>query len=1511
LETEVGSLEEGNAGRQAADRLADDWENRDWVPASPSEAWARAAVVRFGEIMAEERPIFRASMKRADKGASTLSPRPFQGILECLQNADDLNATSLRVAYRHRGRPELLIVHDGDCVTFANVGAMLLPWLSTKEHDAGASGRFGIGQRTLNALGGPITLHAAPFHLIMGSEGPETCEPEVDVPGIYESARRDTMLVIPLSLKITSEKIAEAISELGVESLLFLKSIRELSYSNLEDPSLDLRFAVEVERVDEREIDFGSITAGVLIDDVRIVAGSGDAECSTFRRYSTERPVPSGEGRANKETGRTTTLGLCAPLSLGKPCGLYDRMPLPISTGLSIGLNAQFDPDAARSTLMPNEWNVARLKDLGCLVVWAALDAFARDTSIGWNHVPLEVEVNESENWVDATIREQIVNSTQAALRETLEIQVDNDLVSLERLAFEAEVLEPLLKAEDLEAVAPDFVALPRNARDPAGRWRSVLEELGGPEEIDVDKALIVIDGNPERGIEWYLAFAAVAEHENLLQNFLSRPSVLLADGTTTVGPSAHEPWVLVKEASPTALATQLGIVRRIHAAYLVPNAPSSGFVAALEESGRLFENRDDPGNVFDIICKGISSNKDTAPIRLEDPILLALRDAWADLPSERRLEVGPRIGQRVALRSIWFDEDSKRHMGWDRPSNLYLPAAIDREVDSFAKAAGRTPELRWADPKYATILKQSKGRAAIGAQKLLSAWGVAREPRLIPPKDEIIYYNSDPTLASPVESHMRTAGHLASIKSVGANYSYLIDDRWSPDADAVVENIAFGPVKLGRKRGLALLGALSRGWEKRYAEHSTAYTAWPYYSWSRGSEVAATWLARLSEQKWFPDAGNSLQYPSDLQLQVPGSPPRPSERSSTITKVDPQILRSGVLKALGVKAGPSQSDLISRLRTLRKATLTSAVREEVLAAYQLLAASLREESGSAHDQTLPQSKLRNAFRAGPDEMGLLLVDGEWVSPESVLRGPPVLGGRRSFAPHIDGLDSLWKVLGINLPSAIDAIAVLKEIALGAPSHTDLGIAIRAFSILSDEIGDITAQRRASLSRLPLWTGTAWVTERPMYALEGEGLLESAPNDLPVWRPGLTSFTFLAALLKPLGVTRLTPSDFQIASLPTYGFAEGAALQVTYASAIALLRQEFVKADQKLVDGLMIDWDELLSAPVSVDPELSITAQLDKGPVTLLARAHMALDPLCLVVRSPADAASAAGTGAAIASLFDGDRQKVAWAWAAMWARASAGEQAEGAVLPNTRAERGKASDRLSQLGQQVAKRRSSKKPPSQPTAKPHTKPLAVQVRKLRDISALRPSFGTIVNEGAAPTGNPIVAKRSGRKKQREFSKGQNRSEETNKPRSVLPPSNDREKVALEAVRCALALDIDQLNDLRATRGVGIDAIDELRQCYEIKMCSGATMPTDVTLTAAEIEAARDDPDFFLAIVAGLEEGQGKLIVRFIFDPLGQLDIRFRSDLTLTGVDRAEALEFEFHKTEEVEVVSNQDFGKD
>lgn len=1492
--------EETAAGRAAADRLAHDWENRDWVPESPTREWARAATERFGEIIAGQPTIFRASMKGADRGASTLSPRPFQGFIECLQNADDLDATRLHIAYRGKSRRELLIVHDGTPVTLANVGAMLLPWLSTKDGDAEAAGRFGIGQRTLRALGGPIALHASPFHFVIDGDGPLSVDPYPDVDGLYQTGRRDTMLVVPLAENVTDEMVLEAVRELEVASLFFLRSIHTLQFHHLEDPSRDMVFAIKVTPRPSGQMEFNDDTAIVDIADLEVVLPAGRAQF--YRRYSTRCAIRSGEERSNKATGAATPVGVCVPIDAPlQPMRLYDRMPLPVLTGLPIGLNAQFDPDAARSTLLPNTWNRNRFEDLGQLVAWAALDAFQAGSVAAWSHVPLMAEVDKDEGWTATRVRELIVDASHRALRSRLNLKAGSDATPLDCITYEAEELEELLNEQDVERLTEGKVALPRSNRDSLGRWRLVLQELDRSEIVEVEDALDIVDGAPERGVDWYVLFAEIAEQHGLFRRFASRPSLFLADGTTTALPASTDTWVLVKTASPAALSTRLGLTRRLHPAYFENRAGPSAFLSKLKDLEFLFDDRDAAHDVFAIFERGAYSlNEAPATIRLQDADLLALREAWSGLTREQQVDLGPKVGQRIELKAIWYDDDGKRETGWARPVDMYLPAVIDREVDSFAKAAGRAPGLKWVDNEYAKVLKQKVGRSAIGAQRLLSAWGVAREPRLIRPQDESVLYARDRTPASPIVSKMRSAEQQRSIRA-GGSYTHLIEDHWSPDAYLVATDISRAPVKTRRKRGVALLATLSRAWERRYSDAATAFAASAYYgSWNRGIEVRATWLARLADVKWMPDAAGGLQCPSELQMQVPGSPPRPSERSSTVSKLDPHIQRSGVLAALGVKAGPTHRDLIDRLRDLRKVPVTGAVVAEALTTYQFLAASLRNKRDGVPEGRMTTAQLKNAFRAGAEEKGLLLVGGVWHSPEVLLRGPAIFGSRRVFAPHIDGLELLWTTLGVELPTARDAISVLKEIASDLPSSEDLGIAIRALTLVSEGVADMSGQMRATLRRLPLWSGSEWTKERPCYALEGEALLASAPTTLRVWRPGITSFTAILPLLEPLGVVRLTPADFHPTSVSAVGMAEGEITRPVFAKAVALLRQELVRADRTLLDGLTVDWDQLLAAPVVVDPNLTIVAELDSRPVQLLARAHVDRKPLCLIVRSLSEAGAAEGAGAAIASLFDGDRQKIAWAWAAVWPRAVAGEQAEGAILPKTRAERGDGKERLEKLAKQAARRKGTTRA-ERAAAKTDASSQAVQVRKLRDLDEMEPSMGTVVNQGARSTGDLVFAKRGNSTGTRMHDPNASRdgSIGSSPHRSVLPPVGDREKMALEVVRRALRLDAQQLNDLRNARGVGVDAIDELRQCYEIKMSSDSAVPNEITLTASELEAARKDPDFFLAIVSGLELGAGKLRVRFIFDPLSQLDIRVRGDLTLTGVSRAQALEFEFDKTEQ------------
>lgn len=129
---------------------------------------------------------------------------------------------------------------------------------------------------------------------------------------------------------------------------------------------------------------------------------------------------------------------------------------------------------------------------------------------------------------------------------------------------------------------------------------------------------------------------------------------------------------------------------------------------------------------------------------------------------------------------------------------------------------------------------------------------------------------------------------------------------------------------------------------------------------------------------------------------------------------------------------------------------------------------------------------------------------------------------------------------------------------------------------------------------------------------------------------------------------------------------------------------------------------------------------------------------------------------------------------------------------------------------------------------------------------------------------------------------------------TVLPPASERERLALSAIAEALRADKKDLVDLRARHGVGADIVDDLRQFYEIKMASSSEVPNEITMTASEVARAQEEPDFFLAVVSGLEELTGELRVRFIFHPL-RLAMKIRGDVTLSGVREAEALEFVFH----------------
>ncbi len=1504
----ASDMSEQERGRHAAQRLCDSWPDTAWVPGEPTQLWAQGALQKFAELIRQQPAIFRASQHGAEIGASMLSPRLFQGLSESLQNADDLGASELRVVLRRRPRREILLIHNGEPVSLAHVGAMVLPWLSTKAGDEQTSGRFGIGQKTLKALGGPLEMHCAPFHFLMSDDAPAWIDPASPIADFYQPDARDTMLVVPLDKKIQDTELHEAVDSLGVASLIFLRYIRSLSFVDLDAPEDNRTFSIDAGPAHNAELHIGTERRIVRHDTLKI-AYPIDSAGIRFERYWTEQSVQPHLARLHKATGISTPLGICVCSDPGRAGAFYDQVPLPIKIHAPISLNAQFDPDGARSTILANAWNTQLFAELGQFLGAVALDAFGRDPSSAWMHVPLRSESVEAGDWVREQYAKAVTGACHARLISDLRLPTGSGPVPLSEIVYEVEDVKELMTASDMELLATGYSAILPDCQDDFGRWREVLDQLEqsrllGP--ADVLQLFDHVDQLNGREPDWFVEMAALAVKNGIWSEFAEKGALLLADGRIVICPAKSGPRVLVRNDNPQSLARRLGLALPLHSAYMTDSPQAGGVVAKLSEIKALQESCDQPAEALRLLARSDEPTED--PVRVEDDDLLALRAAWAQLARDQQRDMGTKIGANVELGTIMYQGHSQSPVrSWARPCDAYLPTAIDRETDSFAKAAGRTPGLIWVDPKYAKLLKQERGRSEVGAQRFLVALGVSRDPRLIVPPNERVKWSRDPRPASAVAGIERPDTQLRAING-GKHHNYdLLDDRWSPELELVVENIQSGPTKTKRKRALALLAVLSRGWERRYADYQTAKAVVGYNGyWTDAHEVQATWLARLVSTAWLPNGNGALRAPNELALPTEANRlTYGANRNAYLAKIDQTPLRSDFLKALGIRLGPSGDDLISRLQHLRDKSVTSEVTDQVNTVYHLLAADLQTNAADVKvGWPMTHQRLRNAFRASPGRYGLLLAGGQWHSPESALRGPPIFGNRRVFAPHINDLEPLWSALKIPEPTAKDCVSVLRELARSPSlSSSDSGVMLMTLQTLATLIDGASPQLRTALRRLPLWTGKTWSTARPMYVLDGEAIARAEIPGLDVWRPGFTSFFALQSLFPILDLVHLRLEDFTPQSLSNTGVVEGERKRKILLEALELLRDELIRNDIGLHESISCDWKELIRARFIIEPALEIAVQLEGRPtIRFPARAHMMREPLTFIVRSMQDAEASEAGGQAIASLFagDSDRQKLAWAWTSVWRRASNGEEANQIILPSTKPETVNTVARLTDLQAQANDRseRRSKSPKSA-QGNPSTKsqPI-VQVRQLRDIEELEPTKGTIVNAGVSNKGVVFVKSRTkGGQAGRTFDTASNkdgRSPSRPPTRTVLPPTSDREQLALEAVKRALRLDPEQIQDVRKKRGIGVDAVDELRQCYEIKMSSSAAFPTDVSLTPSEVEAAQNDPDFFLAVVAGLEAGDGYLKVRFIFGPLDQLAAKIRGEVTLTGVDQAEALEYEF-----------------
>ena len=1468
---------------------------------------AQAAVLRLGELFDGLPRVITEALNGARSSGELLSSDRLQGLAELLQNADDTNASEVRFVLREN---DLLMGHDGDPVRLKHVVGLATPWFSTKGGEADSFGRFGIGLSALQTLSRIIEVHCSPYHVRFGDPTLLPIEP-MKLPTLFDG-KRWTVFRIPFGEgHVSLEELVEWLEHWGDGGLLFLRSVNKVELRAPTGEPLQ-RLSLHREMAGYARV---PVRPEVLVHRQVVETPGG----LLWLVYTAEVTSPTGVSRVRKANEPTTPVGVALPLYEVQVGHVYAGLPI-VETGLPFFVNAQFDPLTSRRDLADTEWNRALVPLVADIWAHAAVDLFRRNPKAAWRAMPVMLlSTEEAVSPLVGRLNRTILQRARTSVAEGIAVEVPvHGWLRLKELAVESQSLERVVTAEETATLLGMQATLPLGARDSGGRWRTVLDDwrTNGadlPKPLSVERALALLR-EEERSVKSTIALTAAGLKDGLEDMLAVLPCVVASDGRRVVPPSEDSAEAVAEHLSP--LAEELGIVTALHAAHLEDTDDAGVVIKWLRERGALLDVTGDRAVVRRLAAAGRSGRRLLEP--LTDGQVDALRRAFELVDVAERSELGRDVGRAIALAAYEYRPDKrKRRHTVASPTEAYQPRSIDRGQDSFAVAAAKTPGIVWLEDRYGSTLRSPEGRAGIGAQKFMTLLGSETAPRPRPHSDlKQRYYGQQAGLQRSLEGS--PSGRLAMLADQEATYT--LSDKECPAMIRVVEDIA--SVRQGRRRrgrARALLATMVRAWG-RLSDYAEVATAHDYYEWREKGHTAAFWLWQAREVAWLDDENGRPRRPSDLRIRTPGTESIFGADSTDF--LHPDLLGThperrnwqAVMSALGISGDPTRRELMARLRNLRDHVISDeTIPRDAAIVYKALAESLGNLSSQSD---LTKKDLRRAFE---ESDGLILTKLGWHPPSSVFAGPPVFGEYMPFAPLVPETDALWETLRLKVPSLTDCIGVLRRIAQGrhALRLSDEAIQLETFRLLVElYTASKNHKNRRKLGRLPLWTTQGWKKDRPVFATVDESLVDALGNSLALWKPGgeLEQFQLL---LKPLRVEVIGSADAELVETSDL-FEEPEATRV-FRATVQLLQDDLVRNEPLVAKGLRGQWGDLSEFTVWSNPRLMLSVHLPKsaGNETLSCPIHVKVDvdSRKVFVRDPMnDLPRADRGGRAVAALFDGESRRVAQAWRVAWDRAMDGVTTAGFELAEQKAEREK-EEIGSEIDREITalRTRTGAKHGSTADSRRQGSGLSVESDHVgaggvgleaADETKYRvlvdPDSLIVVDpSGQVVDGSPRntnVPRRDGGLVEPDVTRSPN-------SRSWTPLRGysdlERETVGFELARKVLSSDHKEIVDLRAQRGVGADAMDELERLYELKVSAGGE-PNEITLTSAEWQRAKNSPDFFLVVISGVEGMDSKPSVRIIPKPLDQLDQRVSGTIKLSGVRHAKSVTFKFASVEDV-----------
>ena len=1467
---------------------------------------AEAAVRRLGKLFNDLPGAIAEALDAARDSGDLLSSDKLQGISEIIQNADDVDASQIRLIL---GPTDLWVGHDGSPVQLPHVLGLATPWLSTKGSEADTTGRFGIGLMTLRSLSRTLEIHCHPYHVQLGEPTLSPVDPPTLPQGLDQAGW--TILRIPLERETVSrEELEQWLDRWDDAALLFLRSISKVTL--LDGESSPIR-ELAIRRHDYGKTQFSRSNPNGEVSCQRVDA----ADDRSWIVYSQNSRTPAGVSRTRKATEETTPVAVAFPLHPVELGQIYAGLPV-THTHLPLFANAQFDPLASRRDFPDNNWNQSLVSLVAELWSQAALDFFSRDPKAAWQAMPRvgnTVEPNPS--LFTGRLEAAIVAAARRSVASELSFPVPRQgNLQLSELAVEEQPLENILTVFETAKLAGLTATLPFPVRDQDGRWRLVLDDwrlssTAIPETVTVERALELLK-DVTRSVHDTIALTAAGLQEGLSTQLLDLPCVVTKDSCHIVPPQGDGPEAVA--ATSSTLAEQLGVVTLLHPAHLGDGEDAHTIIKWLRQLGTLLDNPDDRMVIRRLAAAGMAGRQIKTP--LTDEQVQYLRAAFELIDPSERQDLGPQVGAAIWLQAFKYEikgRQIKRKSIYVRPVDAYLPRAVDREPDNFATAAGQSPGIAWLSDHYARILRSPAGRAGIGAQRFLRLLGAQLAPRLrLHPGLERRYTGQRLGLHGNAQGSPLDRSLVLKTRDA----TYTLQDRDCPDLMAIVLDISRlrREKRTRRKRAAALLATLARAWDRLYSDFAEVDAASHHYGWIDKGRIDAFWLWEARDVPWLDDESGTPRRPCDLRIRTAGNVAIYGEDSPDY--LHPDFLQpslSTVLAALSVSGDPDRSQLVTRLKELREEAENDSqwtaedLKRETAVIYKALARSLMA-SNSRSGPGLQQLRRDFQYRSG-----LILTDLGWLPPQAVLAGPPIFGIYKAFAPAVADTSSLWVALRLRQPTLEDCVDVIRVVARkrGIPGPEEEAILIQTMRVLASQAGaSVNRQVRAKLRRLPLWTSRGWMRKRPVYTADDQVLVAGLRTQLPFWEPGGELQQF-RSILDPLHVKEIDATAAEVTE-PDLA-EEHEESSNLFKLSMQQLQEDLSRNDPQLAKSIWMSWDLLGEFRVFVHPSLALGVTIEHDGKRVAYRCNVTAkvdkDRNRVFVKSPEELSRVDTGGRALATLFRGDPRHLAQAWRAACDRAESGRQARLIELAEQRAKR-----QQDETESEIVKRTVGFQ---EHTAARHRE---LARRRVGDGAGLRSkstvngqhdddvvlklsAHRVLVDPQALNLVNPLGhiermeatprPQRVGRERLAEPKPG------VDGPRGGAPirlySEKDKETVGLEILRKVLSSDEDDISDLRSQRGVGADAIDELQHFYELKVSAG-TEPDQVTLTNAEVQRALTTPDFFLVVVSSIEGVDARPKVRVIVDPLSQLHPTDRGVITLSGVRNATSLTYEFEQ---------------